>query len=127
MEWVAIVTVLALAEYIWLSVRVGRARGEFEVRAPAVTGHPTFERHFRVHQNTLEQLVLFLPSLWLSAALVGQGFAAGVGVLFVVGRVLYANAYVRDPEKRGPGMLLGFVASAVLLVSAFVGAIARLF
>ena len=44
-------TLAALAVYVWASIPVGQARGKFGVKAPAVTGHPEFERAFRAHQR----------------------------------------------------------------------------
>ena len=127
MEFVAIVTALALIEYIWLGVRVGRARGAYHIEAPATTGHPIFERHFRVHQNTLEQMVVFLPSLWLTGYYVGDAFAALLGLVFVGGRAVYAMRYVADPQKRAPGVLISFGATSVLLIAGLLGAIVALF
>jgi uncharacterized membrane protein YecN with MAPEG domain len=124
MEWAAVVAALALAEYVWFGLQVGQARGRCGVKAPATSGHPEFERYFRVHQNTQEQLVLFLPSLWLFAAYVSPGIGALLGLVFVVGRFVYAQGYVRDPEARGTGFMIGFAATALLLVGGVIGALA---
>ena len=105
MELVACVAALALLEYAVLVVRTGSARGRYGVAAPATAGNPDFERHFRVQMNTVEQLVLFLPGLWLFAHYVSAPVAAGLGLFFILGRALYARAYVRDPGGRGPGFL----------------------
>ncbi|UCE84571.1 MAG: MAPEG family protein [Deltaproteobacteria bacterium] len=126
MELVAIVAALALIQYLYFAVRVGRARGTYGVKAPAVTGHPAFERHHRVHQNTLEQLVLLLPGLWLFATYVNPGGAAALGLLFVIGRAVYAQRYVAAPETRGPGSILTTLAVALLLLGGLIGAILRL-
>ena len=126
MELVAIVTVLALIEYLVLGVQVGQARGRYCVEAPATTGHPIFERHFRVHQNTLEQLAVFLPALWLFAVYVSGPLAAALGLVFVVARVIYARGYVADPKKRGTGALLTAVTTSVLLLGGLIGALVRL-
>ena len=126
MQLVAIVTALALVQYFVLGLRVGQARGKYGIEAPAITGHPIFERHFRVHQNTLEQLVLFIPALWLFATYVSAAVAAGLGVLFIVGRFVYARGYVAEPKKRGPGTALTALATMVLLVGGLVGALLQL-
>ena len=126
MELVAIVTILALIEYIIQSVRVGQARGKYGVEAPATSGHPVFERHFRVHQNTLEQLAVFLPALWMCAIYASSRLAAALGVLFIVARFLYERGYVADPKQRETGALLTAIASTLLLLSALIGAVWRL-
>ncbi|MGE4650813.1 MAG: MAPEG family protein [Myxococcota bacterium] len=126
MELVVIVVAVALLEYIYLATQVGQARGKYEVPAPAISGHPTFERLYRVQMNTLEQLIIFLPSIWLFATYVSTGIAAALGVVFVVGRFLYFKGYVDDPEKRTTGFLLTFGANVVLLFGALVGAVLTL-
>lgn len=123
MEWIAIVSVLALIEYMWLGLRVGNARQEYEVVAPATTGHPIFERHYRVQMNTLEQLVVFLPALWLFGRYVSGGIAALIGLVFIAGRAIYAVAYVADPASRSLGFGLTFLANVVLLLGALAGAV----
>lgn len=123
MEWIAIITVLALVEFMWLGIRVGAARGKYEITAPATTGHEIFERHYRVQHNTLEQLVIFLPALWLFGTYVSGGIGALIGVLFLIGRAMYAFAYVEDPSKRSTGFVLTFVPSLVLLLGGLGGAV----
>ena len=103
MDLVVLVIALALAQFIVFAVLVGRARGKYGVNAPAVTGNEIFERYFRVQQNTLELLVVFVPATWLFAQNVSAAWAAGLGALYLVGRVLYLTSYVKDPAKRGPG------------------------
>lgn len=123
MEFVAIVTVLALLQYIYFAVLVGQARGKFGVNGPAVTGHPVFERYFRVQMNTLEMLVAFLPALWLFARYVSPMWAAILGAIYVVGRFVYLRAYVADPAKRGLGFGLSMLPTLVLLLGGLVGAV----
>ena len=121
-ELLTIVTLLALFEFVWLGTRVGMARGKFGVSAPATTGNEEFERHYRVHYNTLEQLVLFIPSLWAFGYYVGQFWAVGLGAIYLIGRVIYALAYVKDPASRGPGMLLSVIPCYVMLLGGLAAA-----
>jgi uncharacterized MAPEG superfamily protein len=126
MEFVAIVTVLALLQYIYFAVLVGQARGKFGVNGPAVTGHPVFERYFRVQMNTLELLVAFLPALWLFAQYINPQWAAILGAIYLVGRFVYLRAYVADPAKRGAGFGLSMLPTLVLLLGGLVGAVLAL-
>ena len=122
----ALVTALALLLYVGEFVAVSRARVRDNIMAPAVTGSAQFERIFRVQQNTLEQLVWFLPSLWLFAVFVSALWAGVIGLMWVAARVHYAVSYCRDPETRGPGYATGLVSAAVLLVGALVAIVGRL-
>lgn len=126
MALVALVAALALIEYMVFTGFVGWARGRFKVPAPAVSGSPEFERYFRVQQNTLEQLVIFLPSLFLFGEYVSELWASVLGATFIVGRLLYFMGYVRDPAKRSAGFLLGYLATAGLVLGAAIGATIRL-
>lgn len=123
MEWIAIITILALVEFMWLGMRVGAARGKYEIKAPATTGHEIFERHYRVHHNSLEQLVVFLPALWLFGTYVSAYIGALIGVVFLIGRAMYAFAYVEDPAKRSTGFILSFVPSLLLLLGGLGGTV----
>lgn len=125
-SYLAIVSALALLEYMGISMLVGRARAKYGIKAPATSGHDVFDRTFRVHQNTLEQLAVFLPSLWLFGTFVSEGWGALIGLAFIVGRALYVQGYIADAEKRGTGFLIGFVANVVLLIGGLIGAIAKL-
>jgi glutathione S-transferase len=122
MQYVAIVGILALLQYLLFGVAVGRARGKYGVKAPAISGQEVFERYFRVQQNTLELIVIFLPALWLFATYVDATWAALLGVVYLVGRTLYFAAYVRDPSKRDIGFGLSVMPVLVLLIGALVGA-----
>ena len=117
----ALITVAALIYTVILSMRVGALRGKTGVDAPAVTGDPIFERAFRVHANTVEQLVLFIPVLWLSVWVIGDMWTALIGLVWIVGRVLYAIAYMKDPAKRGPGMMITFAATVILMLITLYG------
>lgn len=123
MELVAIVTLLALIQYIVLGVRVGQARMRYGIEAPATSGHPMFERHFRVHQNTLEQLVVFIPALWLFSAFVRPWLAALLGLGFIAGRFVYERGYLADPKDRETGAIITMATSGILLLGALVGAV----
>ena len=127
MEILAIVTILALGQYVFFSIQVGSYRGKYKVNAPAVSGAPEFERMFRVQQNTMEQLVVFLPALWIFGHLVKPTYAAGFGLVFIVGRFIYKAEYVKDPASRSPGFALSFLPSAIMLVWSLVVALRMLF
>jgi uncharacterized membrane protein YecN with MAPEG domain len=122
-----IVTALALLINILFAMRVGQARGRLGVDAPATTGPEEFNCLYRIQQNTIEQSVLFLPSLWLFHAVFHTIWGAVIGVIWIVGRLVYARAYMRDPKKRGPGMILTFASSLVLLLSALAGSLVGIF
>lgn len=123
MDWVTLVAMLALLQYMFFGIMVGQARGKYGVKAPATTGNEIFERYFRVHQNTLEQLVVFLPALVAFANLISPMWAAIVGAVYLVGRFVYYAGYIADPEKRGFGVLITMLANFVLVIGAIVGAI----
>jgi uncharacterized membrane protein YecN with MAPEG domain len=127
MAFVTIIAMLALIQYLAFGMLVGRARGKYGVEAPATTGHPEFERYFRAHYNTLEQLIVFLPALFTAGWFVGDVFAVCAGAVFLVGRSLYFRTYVRDPASRGPGMLLTFLANLALVLGALIGALLAAF
>ena len=122
MQPVALVILLALAEFVALGILVGRARGKYGVKAPATTGHEVFERWFRVHYNTMELLVVFVPSIWLFGLYVSPKIGAALGAVYLVGRVMYVRSYVRDPAARGGGFGLSMLPMLVLLVGAATGA-----
>lgn len=122
--WSALITILVLLLYFYMGTMVGQMRGRHNVAAPATAGHPEFERAFRVHANTLEQLVVFLPLLWLATILFQRGPAwlpALFGLIFLVGRVVYMQRYMSAPQTRGPGILIGIIAILGLLVLAIIG------
>ncbi len=104
----------------------GRARLKHKVMAPAISGHPEFERKLRVQQNMLEQLIVFLPSLWIFSLAVNVLVGAALGLVFVLGRVLYSLSYVNDPGKRGAGFMLAGLPTMILLIGGLIGVI-RLF
>jgi glutathione S-transferase len=122
----ALISLLALLVYQASALVVGRARFQHGVKPPATSGPEPFERALRVQQNTLEQLVFFLPVFWLAVLLDNAAVASVVGLIWVGGRIAYAVGYLQAPEKRGPGFGISFLSAAVLLVMALVGAIRAL-
>lgn len=122
----ALVTLAALTLYQGTALTVGRARAVHQVKPPAMTGPEPFERALRVQQNTLEQLVFFLPCFWLASLWGDAGLANTLGVFWVAGRMAYGVGYLQAPERRGPGFGISFVSSALLLVIALVGSIREL-
>ena len=126
MAWVALVTVLSLLVYLATLLMVGRARGKYEVEAPAMTGPAAFERAVRVQANTLEGMVLYLPALWLCAVYLSPRAAAALGMIWVVGRILYAQGYSQDAKKRSTGFLVQGLATVLLVLGALVGVLMAL-
>lgn len=126
MEAVIIVTVLALLQFFWFGFEVGKMRAKHQCKAPATTGAPEFERMFRVQQNTMEQLVMFLPALWMYATLVNPLWGAGLGVLYLVGRFIYRVSYVKDPATRSMGFSISILPTTVMLIWVLVDAIVTL-
>ena len=123
MPLVHIVLGLALAQFLFFCFAVGKARGTYKVSAPATTGNEMFERYFRVQMNTLELLVIFLPSLVLFAQYSGAYIAAALGVIYLIGRTIYFLSYVKDPKSRSMGYGLSALPVMVLLAGAIIGAI----
>ena len=116
---VAIVSLLALLLYFFMSLRVGQGRGKYGVEAPAVTGHPDFERDYRIQMNTLEWLPLFLVSLWLFAIAWGSDLiAAAIGAVWIIGRIVYMTGYTKAAEARSTGFGIQALATGVLLFGA---------
>jgi glutathione S-transferase len=122
----SLVTGLALLFYVATIAFVGQARGRYQIKAPATIGHPAFERAYRVQQNTVEQLVIFLPALWLFSLFVSPLWGAVIGVVWILGRIHYAWGYLRDAEKRGPGAMVTMISAMILLVGGLVGIVIRL-
>ena len=121
----ALVTCLAVLMYFLFSSQVGKARRTYGVKAPAISGNPDFERVSRVHMNTLEWMPIFLPALWLFAIYVSDAIAAALGVVWIIGRVLYMNGYAKAANKRGPGFAVQGGAAAILWLGAVVGILWR--
>jgi glutathione S-transferase len=121
--WLGFITIGALIEYMVLGALVGRMREKTGIAAPATTGDPIFERYFRVHQNTLEALVIFIPGLWLFAQYVSLTAAILLGVVFIGARAYYAVSYIRDPAARTIGAIVTFAVNAILVVGSLLGLI----
>ncbi len=121
MAWVHLVLLLALAEYFAFGLLVAGARAKYKVKAPAITGDPVFERYFRVQQNTLESLAIFIPALWLFAVYLSNPVAIALGLLFLLARIIYAMGYIRAPERRAPGAAVSFLINGILVLGALLG------
>ena len=125
----ALVTVLALIFYIWTGISVARRRGKHGVKAPMMTGPTEFECAVRVQSNTLEWLVVFVPALWLATVYFSPAMSTVylswlppiIGIIWVIGRVLYKSGYMTAPEKRETGFVISALAALALLVCALVG------
>lgn len=126
MNYVDLVAVFAVIQFVFFGVLVGRARGKYGVNAPAVTGHEMFERAYRVQMNTLELMVAFLPSLYIAARYWPQSIVAIAGVVYLVGRIIYWRSYTAAPGKRGLGFGLSVAPILALLVGALIAIIGNL-
>ncbi|HEV7612094.1 MAG TPA: MAPEG family protein [Steroidobacteraceae bacterium] len=126
MAYVDIVTALALLQFMVFGFKVGGARGRFGVKAPATTGNEIFERYFRVQQNTLELLIAFVPGLYLFGRHFNPLIASVLGVIYLIGREVYAASYVKDPAKRSAGFGMSFLPTIILVVGGLIGAIRQL-
>ena len=125
-NFTALVTLLAAIIYFWIGFRVAQARGKFGVKAPATTGHPDFERAFRVQANTLEWMPIFLPAMWLAAIYVSDIGAALLGVVWIAGRLLYLRGYAQAAEKRETGFFVQASAAGLLWLAALIGVLAAM-
>jgi glutathione S-transferase len=123
MPYLAIVTVIALLEFFYFGIMVGRARTRYNVPAPFTTGNEEFERYFRVHMNTLEQLIVFLPLAWVFGYYVSEIWAAALGAVFVIGRALYYVGYIKDPKKRSLGFALTALPNFALMIGVLTWAV----
>ena len=126
LHFTALVTCLAIALYFFTSIQVAKARAAFGIKAPAITGNADFERVFRVQMNTLEWMPIFLPSLWLFAIYISDPIAAAVGVVWIVGRILYMTGYSQAAEKRSRGFGIQALAAGVLWLGALGAIVWRL-
>lgn len=120
-----IVILLALLEYSILGVMVGRARQRYGVEAPATTGNPDFERYFRVHENTLEALIVFLPAVWIFSMVVNYHVGVVLGLLFIIARIVYANGYISAAAKRAPGAFATGIINLILVLGSIIWIVVR--
>ncbi len=123
MEYTTLIVLLALIQYVWFSTSVGMARGKYNIEAPSCEGDEAFDRLFRVQQNTLEQLIVFVPASFAFAYFLSPVWAPILGSVFIVGRFLYAAEYVKEPKTRTLGFALTFLPNAALLIGALVGVV----
>jgi uncharacterized membrane protein YecN with MAPEG domain len=123
MEYATLIVLLALLQYTWFTMRTGMGREKYNIKAPACSGDETWERLFRVQQNTLEQLIVFIPACYAFAWFLSPLWALILGVVFIVGRFLYSAEYVKEPKTRAFGMILTFLPNAALIVGALFGLI----
>ncbi|MFM8799137.1 MAG: MAPEG family protein [Tagaea sp.] len=124
--YASIATIVCVLVYTVLSINAGTARAKHGVPAPATDGPPEFLVRLRVQMNTLEQLAVALPAIWLCAVWVGDGWAGLGGGVWALGRALYARGYYADPKNRGPGFMIAFAAALAMLLAAALAAIAHL-
>jgi len=122
----ALATLLALAFYFFTCINVSRSRTKTGVKVPAMSGHPDFERAFRIQMNTLEWMPIFLPSLWLFAIYISDAIAAVIGIVWIVGRIAYFIGYSQAAAKRGPGFAIQAMAAIALWVGALGAVVMRL-
>lgn len=123
MHLIDTVAMLAVIQYLAFGALVGRARGRYGVKAPAITGHEPFERVYRVHQNTLELLVALLPALYVAGRYWPAWAVAAIGAVYLVGRLIYWRAYVAQPSSRILGFMLSFAPVLTLVIAALVPAL----
>jgi uncharacterized membrane protein YecN with MAPEG domain len=121
-----LVTLLAIAFYFFTIMNVSRSRSRTGVKVPAISGHPDFERAFRIQANTLEWMPIFLPALWLFAIYIGDAIAAGIGAVWIAGRIVYFIGYSKAAAKRGPGFMIQGIAAIALWAGALGALVLRL-
>jgi glutathione S-transferase len=126
LNYTSIVTLLAVLFYFYTSVAVGQARMKYGVKAPAVTGHPDFERLFRIQMNTLEWMPIFLPTLWLFAFYSSDKIAALLGILWIAARILYFRGYSEAAEKRSAGFGIQALIAGALFLGALAGVLTKM-
>ncbi len=127
MNLVYLIIVLVAVQFIFFGMMVGKAREQYNIKAPAITGNEHFERYFRVHANTLEQLIIFIPALLISAQFWNPAIMAAIGFIFFIGRIIFYKKYIADPAKRSLGFGLTIMPTMILLLAIFVGILKSFF
>ena len=127
MDHATLIVLLALLQYVWFTGRVGLARGKYGVNAPACDGDENFDRLFRVQQNTMEQLIVFIPATFIFAYYLSELWVLLPGLAFILGRFLYSAEYQKDPKSRTPGMVITLLANVVLVLGGFYALIKVMF
>jgi uncharacterized membrane protein YecN with MAPEG domain len=122
----ALVTLLAIAFYFFTAINVSRSRTKTGVKVPAMSGHPDFERAFRIQMNTLEWMPIFLPALWLFAIYISDAIAAGIGVVWIIGRIVYFVGYSKAAAKRGMGFAIQSITAMALWAGALGAVVLRM-
>jgi len=126
MSYVLLVMLLIIIQYMYFTMRCGMARGKDTVVAPAISGDENYERAYRVQINTLEQMAVVLPAMWICAASFRADVAAILGAIFFIARFTYAAAYMKDPSTRAVGFVVGFFSSVALVLCSLYGVISQL-
>ena len=127
MESSIVLILIALLQYIFFTGRAGFSRGKYSIKAPKSVGNERWERIYRIQQNTMEKLVIFIPGTLIFSAYVSSSWVLIPGILFIVGRHLYSRLYLQSPENRGPGMVLSFLSNIVLVLGGLIGVSLKLF
>jgi len=127
MDHATLIVLLALLQYVWFTGRVGLARGKYGVNAPACDGDENFDRLFRIQQNTMEQLIVFIPGIYIFAYYLSEPWVLVPGLAYIVGRFLYSAEYQKDPKSRTPGMSITLLANVVLILGGLFGLVKVMF
>ena len=127
MDHATLIVLLALLQYVWFTARVGMTRGKYNINAPACDGDETWNRLFRVQQNTMEQLIVFIPATFAFSYYLSESWMLVPGLAFIIGRFLYSAEYQKDPKTRTPGMAITLLANVVLVLGALFGLINVMF
>ena len=127
MDHATLIVLLALLQYVWFTGRVGLARGKYHVDAPACDGDEAWNRVFRVQQNTMEQLIVFIPAVYAFSYYLNELWMMVPGLAFIIGRFLYSAEYLKDPKTRTPGMAITLLSNVVLVLGALFGLVKVMF
>jgi len=126
MIYVTLVTSIMLIQLFVFDIKAGMAREKGGVKAPATSGDETYERRNRIHLNTIELLVIAIPSMWIFANYVHALTAAGLGIVYIIGRAVFSRTYMSDPEKRGTGFMISMLPVISLMFGGFIGVVVSL-